>query len=150
MGRNSQLILNIYHNKLEKGEKTSMFHIDFHRIFTVNTATLPTTVTCIFISDTFIHSEVSSAPSLALPSLMVYWLPFCWELKRGPWGSGGREKDPRPSRVPPILWSVRHGRTAIHLLLIPGWASSSPFFGGWLRDSPTWDSQSYLAKVPKL
>ena len=41
-------------------------------------------------------------------------------------GSQGKEwegEDPHPNRVPPMLWSVRPGRAAIYLPLIPGWAS---------------------------
>jgi hypothetical protein len=31
----------------------------------------------------------------------------------------GEGEDPHPARVPPILWSVRLGRPAIHFPLIP-------------------------------
>jgi hypothetical protein len=37
-------------------------------------------------------------------------------------GKEGGGEDPHPTRDPPILWSVRHGRAAIYLQLIPGWA----------------------------
>jgi hypothetical protein len=43
------------------------------------------------------------------------------ELIRGLGGGGGRE-NPHPTRGLPILWSVRCGRAAIYLPLIPGWA----------------------------
>jgi hypothetical protein len=46
---------------------------------------------------------------------------LCWELKRGPRGIGGRG-DPYHARVLSVLWSVRCGRAAFYLLLIPGWA----------------------------
>ena len=46
----------------------------------------------------------------------------CWELKRGP-GEEGEGENPHPTRILLILWSARHGRAAIHFLLIPGWAS---------------------------
>jgi hypothetical protein len=46
----------------------------------------------------------------------------CLELKRE---LRGRcvEGEPHSARVLPILWSVRHGRGAIHFPFIPGWAS---------------------------
>jgi hypothetical protein len=41
--------------------------------------------------------------------------------KKGDLGRRGRG-DPHPTRVLPILWSVRRGRAALYLLLIPRWA----------------------------
>jgi hypothetical protein len=41
---------------------------------------------------------------------------------RGPGERGGRE-DPCPTRIPPMLWTGRHGRAARHFPLSPGWAS---------------------------
>jgi hypothetical protein len=67
--------------------------------------------------------------------------------KRGAQGEGGR-KNPHPARVLPILWSVRYGRAAIYLPLIPGWASKPlTHSSGVERGSPTWDSWSYFAKA---
>jgi hypothetical protein len=62
-----------------------------------------------------------------------------------PWGRG----DPHPTRVLPILWSVRCEKAAIYLPLIPGWASKplTHSWGGVARGSPTWDSWSYFAKA---
>jgi hypothetical protein len=73
-----------------------------------------------------------------------------------PWGRGGTQRipwgrgNPCPTRVLPILWSVRRGIAAIHFPLSPGWASSDPLFGSWQRGSPTWDSWSYFAKVTRI
>ena len=62
----------------------------------------------------------------------------------------GRGKDPQPARVPPILWSVRHGRAANYLPLIPGWAFLYPTLQGVARGSPTWGPWSYFAKATRV
>ena len=54
---------------------------------------------------------------------MYSFIRGCWELKRGALGKRGKGKGPHPARVPPILWSVSHGRAANNLPLIPGYAS---------------------------
>jgi hypothetical protein len=41
---------------------------------------------------------------------------------KGPGERWGR-KDPRLTRVPPMLWTGRHGKAARHFPLSPGWAS---------------------------
>jgi hypothetical protein len=48
----------------------------------------------------------------------------------------GKGKGPHPARVPPILWSVSHGRTAIHLPLIPEWALLYPTLQGVAKGQP--------------
>ena len=45
------------------------------------------------------------------------------ETKKGGPGEDGEGEDPHLARVPTMLWSVRRGRAAIYLSLIPGWAS---------------------------
>ena len=76
---------------------------------------------------------------------------ICWELKRGSQGKRG-EVDPCPTRVLPILWSVRRGRAActFHSSL-GGNLSLRPILQGVVaRGSPTWESQSYFPKAPGL
>jgi hypothetical protein len=48
---------------------------------------------------------------------------FMLRIKKGGPGEESEREDPHPARVPPILWSVRHGRADIHFPLNPGWAS---------------------------
>ena len=76
----------------------------------------------------------------------------CWELKRARSGEEGEGEDQHSARVPPILWSVRRGRTAVYLPLIPGWASEplTHSSGGWQGGSPTWESRIALLKPPGL
>jgi hypothetical protein len=57
-------------------------------------------------------------------------------LKKGALGKRGKGKDPHPARVPPILWSVRHGRAANYLPLIPGWAFLYPTLQGVAKGQP--------------
>ena len=53
-------------------------------------------------------------------------------------GEREEREDTRPARVPPMLWTGRHGRAARHFPLSPGWASKplTPLDGGWTRGSP--------------
>jgi hypothetical protein len=79
---------------------------------------------------------------------MIFIL-FMSGTKRGGPGEEGEGEDPYPARVPPVLWSVRHGRAAIYLPLITRWASkplTHSFGGGVERGSPTWEPQATLLK----
>ena len=67
------------------------------------------------------ESEIDTG---CLPLLFLWNRVWSPAEKGGPGEEGGR-KNPHPARVLPILWSVRHGRAAVYLSLIPGWASKS-------------------------
>ena len=76
---------------------------------------------------------------------------FCGNKIKGGPGEEGEGEDPHPARVPPILWSVRHGRAAIYPIHSSlGGHSSIPLFRGWPRGSPTWEPQSYFAKATRV
>ena len=77
---------------------------------------------------------------------------MCWELKGGPGEERKGGKGPHPARVPPILWSVRHGRAAIYPIHSSlGGHSSIPLFRGWSRGSPAWEPPpATLLKPPGL
>jgi hypothetical protein len=50
--------------------------------------------------------------------------------KKGAWGRGVRE-DPHPARVPPMLWTGRHGKASRCFPLSPGWASKPLTHSTW-------------------
>jgi hypothetical protein len=62
-----------------------------------------------------------------------------------PWGKGGRRNGPHPTRVLPILWSVRHGKAATYPFYSSlGGHSSIPLLRGWPRGTLPGDPRATL------
>ena len=68
------------------------------------------------------RNEVSTCWSLFL-IFLCFANCILLGTKKGAQGKEWEGEDPHPNRVPPMLLSVRCGRVAIYLPLIPGWAS---------------------------
>jgi hypothetical protein len=100
----------------------------------------------------FLVSPVSQKPLVFLGLLTITGRVGVG-TKKGAWRKSGR-KDPRPTRVPPMLWTVRIGRAAICFPLSQprvGIQASDPLFGGgWGVDKgqPNLGAPVLLPKAP--
>ena len=74
-----------------------------------------------------------------------------WGTKKGTLGKRGKGKTHTPPELC-ILWSVRHGRAAIYLPLIPGWAFKplTHSSGGGQGAALPGDPRATLLKPPGL
>jgi hypothetical protein len=70
-------------------------------------------------------------------------------IKREVPGEESEGESPHPTRVPPMFWSVRCGRAAIYLPLIPGSVSKPLTHSSWGgKGQPYLGAQGYFAKAP--